>query len=35
VNNGFVWLSYLLTYGVIVGYVVVVTGRFTRSKRNR
>jgi hypothetical protein len=33
-NNSYIWISYLVTYGLIVGYVVVVWSRI-RSHRGR
>lgn len=32
-TDGFVWLSYLATYGMIIGYIVAMVGRVGRSKR--
>jgi hypothetical protein len=34
VNDGFIWLSYLVTYGLIAGYLATVWSR-TRSQRGR
>jgi hypothetical protein len=33
VSDGFVWLAYLATYGMIFGYVAAMVGRVGRSKR--
>jgi hypothetical protein len=33
VSDGYVWLSYLATYGMIVGYIAAMVGRVGRSKR--
>lgn len=32
-SDGFVWLSYLATYAMIVGYIAAMVGRVGRSKR--
>ncbi len=34
-SDGFVWLSYLVTYGLIAGYVLAMVGRLGRSRRGR
>lgn len=31
-SEGFVWASYLTTYGLIVGYVAVLYGRLRRRR---
>lgn len=33
-NNSYIWISYLVTYGLIVGYFAVVWSRI-RSLRRR
>lgn len=30
-SDGFVWLSYLVTYGLVAGYVVALVGRRRRQ----
>jgi heme exporter protein CcmD len=32
-SDGFVWASYLLTYGLIAGYVVMISKRAKRLRR--
>jgi hypothetical protein len=32
-SDGFVWVSYIVTYGLIIGYVVIMLGRLGRSRR--
>ncbi len=34
-SDGFIWLSYVATYGLIIGYVFVMLGRLGRVRRGR
>lgn len=34
-SDGFVWASYLLTYGLIAGYIVSMVGRSKKVRRER
>jgi hypothetical protein len=34
-SDGFVWLSYTVTYGLIAGYTLAVVRRLGRSRRGR
>lgn len=34
-NDGFVVLAYLVTYGLVAGYVVTMVGRLRRGQRRR
>lgn len=33
-SDGFVWLSYIATYGLIVGYVLAMLGRVSRGRKS-
>ncbi len=34
-SDGFVWAAYLVTYGLIGGYVASILGRSRRTRRER
>ena len=34
-SDGFVWAAYLVTYGLIAGYLVSMIGRSKRARRDR
>jgi hypothetical protein len=35
VSDGYVWLAYLVTYGLVGGYVAVLVRRMRRHDRSR